>query len=223
MDKCPDKTYNDNGVCKPCHQSCKDTCNGPEDTIGINGCNACKNLKDGVYCTKECPTHKFEDKGECKFCHENCLEECTGSGPDSCITNACNYGSYEDGNGECKPCHENCYGSCTGPNSIIGLGGCKACKNKTYNGTDCMKDCPDTSYDEHDSCIPCNANCAKGCSGAGPDKCDDCKNIKDELNCVEKCPDNKYESNGECQGIEFYRFLEVSLYELYKLICYLNK
>ena len=131
MDKCPDKTYNDNGVCKPCHQSCKDTCNGPEDTIGINGCNACKNLKDGVYCTKECPTHKFEDKGECKFCHENCLEECTGSGPDSCITNACNYGSYEDGNGECKLCHENCYGSCTGPNSIIGLGGCKACKNKT--------------------------------------------------------------------------------------------
>ena len=66
------------GVCKPCHDQCYQSCSGPTNTIGDNGCTACKNVKDGSICIPKCPDKKYPDvKLECKTCHENC-DGCTG-------------------------------------------------------------------------------------------------------------------------------------------------
>ena len=202
VEECPDNKYNnENGVCKLCHEDCKDTCNGPGNKIGSDGCNSCKYFQDELSCVKECPARKYNENGVCKSCHENCLEGCTGPGSELCI--ACNYGSYKDIDGECKECHENCLGGCTGPNNTVGsFGGCNACKDKTYDESVCVKECPVTSYGLHSLCFSCNENCAEGCSGPGADQCDDCKHVKDEFTCVERCPDNKLIENGECIGEE---------------------
>ena len=47
--------------------------------------------------------------------------------------------------------------------------------------------------------LVCNAQCSEGCSGAGADSCNACKNTKDGLFCVDECPDTKYDDNGVCK------------------------
>jgi hypothetical protein len=39
---CPDSKFTHNGECKPCHENCVYGCQGPENTIGLNGCHSCE-------------------------------------------------------------------------------------------------------------------------------------------------------------------------------------
>ena len=48
-----------------CHENCE-SCNGPENLIGPNGCDQCKITKDESFCVKECPNTKYDDNGTCK-------------------------------------------------------------------------------------------------------------------------------------------------------------
>ena len=49
-------------------------CNGPEGTLGPNGCNACQQVRSLSFCLKKCPDMMYDDNGVCKHCHENCLD-----------------------------------------------------------------------------------------------------------------------------------------------------
>lgn len=48
------------------------------------------------------------------------------------------------------------------------------------------------------TCAVCDKQCKESCYGAGPDKCNECKNVLDEKHCVEECPESKYNNNGVC-------------------------
>ena len=204
---CPEKKYNDNGVCKPCHENCLGGCMGPNSTLGINGCFECKYVKEESTCLKECPVSKYNDtNGECQPCHAYCEDSCSGPGPTEC--DICKPGTYDSVPhkrviGECKPCHENCLLRCNGPENTLSLNGCQSCKNKT-DGNFCVKECPVTKYDDNGECKSCHVNCLEGCSGPentlGSNGCDSCKNAKDGSFCVAECPDGKYDDNGICKG-----------------------
>ena len=52
-----------------CHENCLRSCNGPENTLGLYGCDECKITKDGSFCVTECPDGKYDDNGNCKGKH----------------------------------------------------------------------------------------------------------------------------------------------------------
>ena len=203
--ECPAMKYPDsNKECKACHENCKDGCKGPENTIGSNGCDACKDVKDESFCVNECPTNKFDDSGVCKPCNEMCEQGCFGPGADSCVAckvtkdgsfcvNECPTGKYDD-SGECKSCNENCAQGCSGP----GADSCVTCK-VTKDDSFCVNECPTTKFDDIGECKHCHENCAQGCSGPGADTCGACKVTKDGSFCVSECPISKFDDNGECK------------------------
>ena len=197
--ECPAMKYNENGVCKLCHANCFGGCKGPENTLGVDGCDACKHTKDNYVCVDECPVTKYDNNGECEPCHESCMNGCFGPGPNLC--NACNHGTYSD-NGNCVPCHENCL-SCKGPENVIGPNGCEACKG-LVDGAKCVTQCTGTKYENNGECKPCHENCLEGCKGPGNEVggngCDECKYKKDGSLCIKQCPDTKYDINGICIG-----------------------
>ena len=206
--------YDDNGVCKRCHENCLDGCYGPNSTLDFNGggCFACKYVKEESTCLKECPVSKYNDtNGECQPCHDYCMmrynASCSGPSPTDC--DVCKPGTYDAVPkkrviGECKPCHENCLLKCYGPESTNDrTNGCQSCKNLT-DGNICVKKCPKTKYDENGQCMLCHENCLRSCNGPentlGLYGCDECKITKDGSFCVLECPDGKYDDNGNCEG-----------------------
>lgn len=48
-------------------------------------------------------------------------------------------------------------------------------------------------------CKPCHEECADTCTGAGPDNCTACKNVRDGPYCVPQCPQTKYDHEGQCK------------------------
>jgi len=69
--------WNDNGICKNCHVSCKE-CSGHK----LNNCTECHDgtyLNDDNKCVPDCGHNKYEEKSnnECEDCHKSC-KECSG-------------------------------------------------------------------------------------------------------------------------------------------------
>ena len=184
-------------------------CNGPEGTLGSNGCLSCKYVNDESNCLKECPASKYNDSnGHCQPCHDYCNNSCSGHGPTAC--DSCKPGTFDAIInsrivGECRPCHENCLLRCNGPENIIGENGCVSCKD-AKDGSTCVEECPINKFEESGECKPCHQNCLLSCNGpentVGSNGCDKCKHTKDGTFCVTECPSAKYDDNGECKGIK---------------------
>ena len=207
IEECPEMKYNDNGVCKNCHENCLGGCNGPNFSVDSNGCFSCKYVNDESNCLKECPISKYNDtNGYCQPCHNYCNGSCSGPGPTAC--DSCKTGTYDAVInsrvvGECRLCHENCLLRCNGPENIIGENGCVSCKD-VRDGSTCVEECPINKYEESGECNPCHENCLLSCNGpentVGSNGCDECKYTKDGSFCVTECPSTKYDDNGECKG-----------------------
>ena len=53
-----------------CNENCLESCSGPNNTLGANGCDTCKYKKDiqkdVTFCVTECPATKYDENGQCK-------------------------------------------------------------------------------------------------------------------------------------------------------------
>ncbi|XP_059088184.1 epidermal growth factor receptor-like isoform X2 [Tigriopus californicus] len=202
VDKCPAGKYDDRaiGECRECHSNCVGGCNGPENTVGPNGCNSCEKAilntdLEVVRCLKEadsCPDGYFYEwvvpqvegklqslsgKAICRPCHPLC-KRCNG------------YGFHQD------VCHE-----------------CYAFEQDEQCVTECSSDY--FADQQNKKCKPC-ANECRGCYGPSVAQCHSCKNYKlfpegadphdntTAFSCTKTCPDETPHKIFTDQGEEPY-------------------
>ncbi|XP_043475369.1 epidermal growth factor receptor isoform X2 [Leptopilina heterotoma] len=172
----------DSKICKPCHEECEGTCNGPN----AEHCNQCKHVRDGPFCVKQCPLSKYNDNGQCKLCHENCVGGCTGPennlGTSGC--RSCEKAMHEEHNilGDClqkkDSCPEGYYYEWVSPQEqgylkkLAGKAVCKKCHPR-------CKKC--TNYGIHEQV------------------CQECTHYKRGEQCEEDCPRSDYFNKPDTQ------------------------
>jgi proprotein convertase subtilisin/kexin type 5 len=175
--QCGEGEYDEQGVCRVCHQSCL-TCVGGRDT-------QCGRCKEGFYferrCVRYCPAGYASDhsRGECLPCPTGC-DQCQGDGgectkcrqgwirtPESlCLppeSSACQPGMYP-GQGTCLACHDSCE-TCVGPTHKD----CSSCyPDHKLHISVCVAVCPPSTVlsSSGHSCLACPHACA-GCSTGG--------------------------------------------------------
>ncbi|EGD73449.1 laminin alpha 5 chain [Salpingoeca rosetta] len=104
--------------------------------------------------------------------------------------------------GQCLPCSVLCSAGCTGPLPSQCKGGSDGCTFAEHNGV-CVADCPTgmvrqnsvcvckfnhiTVTDPADGCMPCDDQCADGCTGPTASDCLRCRNYRSGEVCVEEC------------------------------------
>uniref|UniRef100_T1II99 receptor protein-tyrosine kinase n=1 Tax=Strigamia maritima TaxID=126957 RepID=T1II99_STRMM len=150
-------------------------------------------------------------------CHQQCSKEgCWGIGTNECLSCAnyklddsciesCNFskGLYDSGKKICEHCHKECQQTCRGP----GPANCTVCKH-VVDGPNCLAECPALKYNNATGfCLPCDINCADGCTGPGKfigeGGCNSCERaiirgrdpntmLVECLNDTPTCPDGYY-------------------------------
>jgi len=186
---CPDGTYANGTTCRSCHPACGRSCSGPL----LEDCLDCQGVRlRGGQCADRCETNEavaltgqcvcpeltafvHNVTGACVSCHAQCTTGCTGPGPQHCIggANACRSG-IQSQSGDCVD-------SCP-PNEIVG-------PNRI-----CV--CPVTAAFIADSsrCLPCSAECDRGCTGLGQGNCSGvpgaCAHVFHRVTgeCLSTCP-----------------------------------
>ncbi|EFO63480.1 VSP [Giardia lamblia P15] len=170
---CPDGTYADAGVCKPCGASCV----------------KCEKKDAGTRCTKCEDTH-VPIEGACQEKGAQ-ADKCTPQDPPDGTCKACKGGSYLYKGG----CYASCpqgtpnpeTNTCDGvPAPDCNIPNCEACSEDkrtctrcqtryflTPEKNACLGACPAGSYATGQACTPCDPSCAE-CSGAGAPKCTAC-------------------------------------------------
>ena len=144
----------------------------------------------------QCGAAEYQDAyGRCLSCDNQC-KSCTGPGPSAC--SACKNYSLD---GSCVlTCPDGffaddafaCHACSTGCKTCSSATVCLTCYNHLFQGL-CLPKCPDDTFDDSGICRSCDDQCASGCTGAGPDHCLDCKNLKVALvtlngfNCIAAC------------------------------------
>jgi len=180
--RCPENYFIEQGVCKPCHSSCK-TCTGALDT-------QCGRCAMGTYyferrCVRYCPPGYFSQErfDECMACPHGC-DSCTGldgactrcrenwipSSTGECLppeSRECQPGMYT-GAGTCLACHQSCK-TCIGPKDRD----CSSCypDHRLYISS-CTETCPPRSRPAVavNSCLACPHACA-ACNAESCTKC----------------------------------------------------
>ncbi|XP_011298706.1 epidermal growth factor receptor isoform X4 [Fopius arisanus] len=179
---CQALKYEENGECQPCHSNCIDGCTGPENKIGLGGCNSCaKAIVDN------------DVPGECLQRQDPCPDgyyyewiDPQELGPLKALA----------GTGACKKCHPRC-NKCTGYG--VHEQACQECV-KFKRGEHCEDECPGDHYVEADTqlCIPCAFEC-RSCYGPEANQCWECRNLRiyedgdpgdnsTVFNCTGSCP-----------------------------------
>eukprot|EP00043_Microstomoeca_roanoka_P015853 m.159144 g.159144 ORF g.159144 m.159144 type:complete len:1451 (-) comp16346_c0_seq3:51-4403(-) len=203
---CPEGYWNDNSVCKPCDQQCRGGCSGP----GPSACTACVLFNLNGTCVNACPPHTYiSDTNTCLSCSNQCTNQgCIGPGENEChscrnfahqgsCVASCPNETYADVGKECRSCHPLCSSEgCRGATSLDCLS-CVGFKRllATTNETVCIDTCDDDEFaDERGYCRQCHAQCKQGCTGAGPQQCDQsgCRNFLLNNTCVATCPTRMY-------------------------------
>ena len=203
--KCPTGTYstlNATQYCQPCSPLCSASgCTG----MGPLHCIACLNytlqLPGMRECVSKCPLGQTAN-------------------PNTGVCN-CTVGTYRDQESlACLPCSTKCAPNtaCSGPDVSSCLEACAGLQH----GRDCVSSCPLLTYPtpvttatwsefypnipliSDSGCLPCDSQCASGCTGP---TASDCINGTNGLCvasfvagvCVSQCPENEYtSSNGLC-------------------------
>lgn len=160
---CPDGTYATGLQCLACHSSCARSCVGPL----ASQCVECQGvrLRNGT-CAHVCPAP----------------EVVGGDGRCNCPSDR----AYVNGS-ECVPCHPQCTSGCTGPTAAACNGGVVGCRSGLIDTAGvCIDTCPppaDTTdgicacpaaraFPVADgSCVACDLECNRGCSGQAPWEC----------------------------------------------------
>eukprot|EP00051_Salpingoeca_urceolata_P027837 m.483516 g.483516 ORF g.483516 m.483516 type:complete len:1538 (-) comp22974_c0_seq1:121-4734(-) len=207
-EKCPLRTFVDtstfegHAVCTPCHEQCDSTCKGP--TASVSDCSGlCAGFQYGGMCVEACPADEPNVVADtvamvCRTCDASCgARGCTGEGPEACLT--CD--------GECAP-GQHFDDACVCQDTA-----CKA--GEVTDGVRCLPECPVGKYaDANGVCRTCDAECAEGCTAAGPTGCFSCRNLVlvdgDTSTCVGQCPQNTFvnaqdacqECDAECKGCD---------------------
>lgn len=192
VNKCPENKYAANGVCLPCHETCVG-CRGPRNTIAPDGCITC----DGAIINGETKVERCLRKND--TCPDGYYYDWIGSQEEGAFKPLAN-------KQVCRKCHPRCK-KCRGYGFHESI--CKECVGYKLR-EQCEDECSQDHYADEikRECIPCHSEC-RGCYGLGPDKCNDCRNLKiyhgnpndntTLFTCVEKCPEDmpfKYYQNG---------------------------
>eukprot|EP00047_Mylnosiga_fluctuans_P004265 m.233535 g.233535 ORF g.233535 m.233535 type:complete len:1481 (-) comp12531_c0_seq1:233-4675(-) len=179
---CPLNYYPSDGECLRCSRTCADSCTGPASSQ----CSSCRVANYSGACVSACPTGMYAtDQQQCAPCDSTCTAfGCNGPAADDCF-------------------ERNCSGIvCTGSQRLSTSCSCEAkpCTPLfTYNGA-CVPRCPVSTYADDGVCVPCDAQCLNGCSGAGPANCTSCRIANLSGTCVAACPALTYLSSmGQCQ------------------------
>ena len=205
VEVCPAGTFlASSATCTPCSPMCSAStqCSGPSafdcaapgSPAGVNPCAHV--LHNTGECLASCPQGFFANANrECEPCHASC-KDCGGSGASECTL--CRRGQYLTGTGagECSECHPLCSsGTCVGPTAEDCTAGCLTFTDLSDpQAPACVQACPANTYvgvsDGVDSaCLPCNAQCVGGCTGATSSDCVSCAGVKSGDRCASVCPE----------------------------------
>ena len=213
-DKCDDRFYNDDGICKECsNKRCK-RCDVHDDK-----CSLCED--DEYYyngdCVTTCPTGTFVNENRiCQPCNPKCAscisheDNCLSCNEpyiydpdgidDKCVTE-CEEGEIKI-EGECVECEDKARcRKCTQDTKC-----CIAPKNGFYV-YDCEihETCPLGTYAYHNNtCLPCIEGCER-CNSTSPLQCEQCEygyylyitNTNNNV-CIRKCPEGYIEHERKC-------------------------
>ena len=245
MTGCVDGQYKTDDACYPCDSSCKtcasietcDTCKNTNEFINKEGkCEACdvkcatcsristtcltcasgyKTIHDEtsgtIECVDSCYPGFYEDGDECKLCDENCqtclisATQCTSCAKGKIlIENKCN-----DCNEKCAECEESvekCKVCADGYKEVI---------DHSSVLVDCASKCPDGTYEDGNTCRPCDVSCqtcenadtCKTCQGGHfvgssgkcevcEDKCEECSGSADKCTSCKSSFKPLYEQEG---------------------------
>ncbi|EGD72409.1 protease PC6 isoform A [Salpingoeca rosetta] len=216
VDACPEETYeSSDGVCMACNGQCRDTCTG----AGPTKCSACKGLRLQL--------QEDDDSSVVTKCVEACPPSRVPNEHQVCV---CANHTYPDHQSlACLPCHAECLSGCDGPDVTDCIGPCA----HAQHSTECVDECPADYFASTDTaafhalyphatirssnvCLPCNDQCASGCTGPSAHDCTSdssgnrCLAFEDEDGaCVPACNKGTYEDvasskcrtcHAECDG-----------------------
>ncbi|XP_071791148.1 epidermal growth factor receptor-like isoform X4 [Asterias amurensis] len=228
--ECPIMKYPDeNKICQPCNSNCKldEGCSGPDNTVGVGGCNVCHQvlveddtvlecMPDGAPCNNDSffyhialsSIHKLRGYSVCQLCDKNCLG-CIGAGPSKCkecmkykrgehCVDHCGTNQFHDENNTCRDCHSQCRG-CSGGSSPYD---CDDCQNFEVlvngNVTFCAMECPE-EYPYTDRSIYCVANCSENqFVNEDDNRCELC-----HRECLGGCYDDRRSSCFQCKNVKY--------------------
>ncbi|XP_065571133.1 epidermal growth factor receptor-like isoform X2 [Artemia franciscana] len=183
VSSCPTTKFDDNGECQSCHENCIGGCQGPENNIGMRGCNSC----DKAVVDEDMEVERCLKKEE--GCPNGYFFEWVGpqeQGPLKPLA----------GKAICRKCHPRCK-KCTafGFHEQV----CQECV-RYKRGEQCEDECPVDHYaDESKSeCVRCAEEC-RGCVGPLVSDCIACRNYRiytkggpgengTTFNCTANCP-----------------------------------
>lgn len=213
---CPPKHYDDEKECLPCHKACSDSknhtglnvCSGPEEYIGLNGCNKCNNAlldlsnsttfvdhNESLRCLHSneiCPSGYFkfivDFKSTDKFSRLHSVLSTNNFIVQIVEIWFFNYTNHDTEIASiCLPCHQHC-SEC----NDVSNWHCTKCKYiKSENK--CVEKC-DTDYyaeitnrtDVENECRKCHSECDGGCSGSTEYDCQKCRHVKIYSNATSK-------------------------------------
>ncbi|XP_063699367.1 epidermal growth factor receptor [Culicoides brevitarsis] len=180
--QCPESKYAASGKCEPCHETCVG-CRGPRNTIAPDGCITC----DSAIINNETKVERCLKKND--TCPDGYYYDWIGPQADGAFKPLTN-------KQVCRKCHPLCK-RCKGYGFHESV--CLECAGYKI-GELCGNECPSDYYADKKNrvCNPCDDEC-RGCHGVGPEKCDECRNLKIFLgdpndnttafHCTERCPE----------------------------------
>ncbi|EDQ87728.1 uncharacterized protein MONBRDRAFT_26825 [Monosiga brevicollis MX1] len=182
LNVCPSNTYNRNGVCLDCHDTCHADfgCYGPR----ADQCNTCSDntILFNETCVYACPTGYFRDPSDtCQPCHSTC---------DAC------WGGLST---QCSHCKALAYGNrcvATCPVMTFSISRSQALDENLITEEDEDDDgTNDTGsgaivFDNLSDfvCLDCHAQCETGCTGPEAHECSACRNVEYNGVCMASCP-----------------------------------
>ncbi|XP_076845202.1 proprotein convertase subtilisin/kexin type 5b isoform X2 [Brachyhypopomus gauderio] len=199
---CPPLHFvNRQGVCQPCHFSCK-LCFGSR----YDQCSACKEdmflVADTHTCVPSCPSGTFGNRtsGNCETCLSGChfcqeADHCIKCLPGRYLQNGscvaeCQKGYPDDG--VCRSCASHC-SSCEGDAQH-----CLSCELQyLLHEHACVDHCPQRYHIRADACERCPDGCAD-CDGR--EQCTECEEyyFLHEGRCLDKCPTGYSANSRKC-------------------------
>jgi proprotein convertase subtilisin/kexin type 5 len=202
VETCPDKTFEEQRVCKKCTDKCLKCSNA----LTCNTCEAGFSLQTNGKCLSSCPKGSYSADGVCLPCEDRC-EVCDSTRCMKCATTvflqngkcvaSCAVGSFPSKSKECLNCSSNC-NQCTAAIT------CKVCAPGFYlkNGM-CVESCGSgfALNTTTGICVACGFGCDT-CNAMTPKVCIRCKNplVVNLGQCTDVCPRGSYrDDNFVCQ------------------------
>jgi hypothetical protein len=149
-----------------------------------------------------CNCYQLGSRGICdEVLGCSCLPGYTGIDCAQCGVDFLQQSAVTGSSHVCTACPAECSGGCTGLSTVLGAGGCTACRNDRFvNGsvTTCVPSCAALAQTQPDvyfvsrldssECGLCDGECFGGCTDVGPSTCFRCRSVEYDGSCRDTCP-----------------------------------